>query len=131
MADFARWVVAAEEALPWAPGEFMAAYDSHRAAAVELALEADPVASAVRQFMGGQGAREWQGTASELRERLAHVVGEQVARSRSWPASAQALSNRLRRVAPHLRAAGIEVDWSREAGSGSRRLIVLRVEGRT
>jgi len=48
MADFAVWVVACEPALPWPPGSFMAAYLENRAEAVELSLEADCVAVAVR-----------------------------------------------------------------------------------
>src|SRR5207249_5626813 len=44
MADFARWVVAAEPGLGWMPGAFAAAYGGNRLESLELALEADPVA---------------------------------------------------------------------------------------
>lgn len=47
MADFAIWVMAAEPALPWPPGFFMAAYAGNRSEAQELSLEADCVALAV------------------------------------------------------------------------------------
>jgi putative DNA primase/helicase len=48
MADFAVWVAAAEEALPWEPGAFLMAYAGNRAEADEGALDNDPVAVAVR-----------------------------------------------------------------------------------
>ena len=54
MADFAIWVVACEPSLPWPPGSFMEAYLENRAEAVELSLEADCVAVAVREHMTDQ-----------------------------------------------------------------------------
>ncbi|ABG04560.1 hypothetical protein Rxyl_1598 [Rubrobacter xylanophilus DSM 9941] len=51
MADFAVWVAAAEEALPWEAGAFLAAYTGNRAEANELALGDDPVAVAVRSLL--------------------------------------------------------------------------------
>jgi hypothetical protein len=47
MADFALWGCACERT----PGAFMHAYEGNRAAAVEIILEADLVATAVRAFM--------------------------------------------------------------------------------
>lgn len=123
MADFAQWVCACEEALPWEPGGFMAAYTTNRTEAIELAVEADLVAAAVRRLL--EQGRTWEGQASDLLEALEAVAGEQVTRSKSWPKSARALSNRLQRAAPHLRAMGIEVERYREANTG-RRMIALR-----
>ena len=54
MADFAIWVVACEPALPWPSGSFMEAYLENRSEAVELSLEADCVAVAVREHMADQ-----------------------------------------------------------------------------
>ena len=51
MADFAEWIVAAEPALPWKPGAFLAAYLGNQKDANDLTLEASPVAQAVREFM--------------------------------------------------------------------------------
>ena len=59
MADFATWVVAAEPALPWEPGTFLAAYTRNRAAVVEYSLEGDPVAVAVRcSWSAGRNGKE-------------------------------------------------------------------------
>jgi hypothetical protein len=57
MADFARYVVAAEPALPWPPGEFIAAYQRNRERALAGVVEGDLVASAVRQFAKRTGSR--------------------------------------------------------------------------
>ena len=68
MADFAMWVSAAEPALPGPAGSFMDAYMGNRAEAVELSLEADCVAVAVREHMADRIT--WTGKPSELYEEL-------------------------------------------------------------
>lgn len=117
MADFAVWVTAAEEALGWESGAFMDAYSGNRSAATELALDDDPVAVAVRRLINKE--EEWSGTSTELLSRLGNLVDEETKRSKSWPAAANALSNRLKRLAPALREVGIEYKDGRESG-GSR-----------
>lgn len=118
MADFARWVVACEPALPWEAGGFMEAYMGNRTEAVELALEADPVAVAVKALLTKEGA--WQGTASDLLPVLARFVPESTEKTKAWPKTAKALGNRLRRAATFLRQTNIEVEFDREPHSGKR-----------
>jgi hypothetical protein len=81
MADFAVWLAAAEEALPWEPGAFIEAYAGNRAEADEGALDNDPVAVAVRDLMADRD--EWGGTATELYTAIAELVDEDVRRSRA------------------------------------------------
>jgi len=50
MADYALWVRACETAI-WQAGMHMAAYEENRADAVEVVLEADPIAMALRRHM--------------------------------------------------------------------------------
>jgi hypothetical protein len=114
MADFAVWVAAAEEALPWEPGAFMEAYAGNRAEADENALDNDPVAVAVRDLMADRD--EWSGTATELYVAIAELVDEDVRRSRAWPSAPNSLSNRMKRIAPSLREAGIEYGDERAPG---------------
>ncbi|HLW61185.1 MAG TPA: hypothetical protein VKV57_14880 [bacterium] len=121
MADFACRVVAAEPALGWPTGAFLAAYAENREAANELPLEASPVAEAMRTFAEQQS--EWAGTATELLERLQKLVDEAVTRQKGWPKAAHALSNTLGRLAPNLRAVGVSVAFSRAA---RRRSITVR-----
>jgi hypothetical protein len=119
MADFAVWATAAESALGWEPGAFMAAYSGNRAEATENALEADPVAISVREFMEDQD--EWTGTAGELWEALNELVGEAIRHTKAWPGAPNALSARLKRLAPVLRGIGIEYEDTRLPGNDRKR----------
>lgn len=113
MADFARFVTAAERANHWPAGLFMRAYAGNRQNAVEVLLDGDPIAGALR----GLGA--WQGTAGELLERLNLAVPT---KPRSWPSGPRALANAIRRLTPALRRVGCRVTFARER---ERRLVVL------
>ena len=126
MADFAHWVSACEPAI-WSTGTFMSAYCGNRDEAVEDVIEADLVAAMVRELMVKQTT--WKGTASELLDVLANLAGERVAHSKTWPANARVLSNRLLRVTPFLRKIGIEIDRTRE-GQTRARIIHLTAKGR-
>ena len=106
MADFAVWATAAETALGWEPGAFQEAYADNRAQAAEGALEADPVATALQEFMAPREG--WSGTAAELWDKLNDLAGENTRRSKAWPGAPNALSGRIKRLAPALRDAGIE-----------------------
>jgi hypothetical protein len=123
MADFARWVTACEQALPWPRGGFMKAYATNREEALEAALETDPVAVAIRSLLETQ--ESWGGTATDLATELAVRAGE-AARSKTWPRSARGMSNALRRSAPGLRQAGIDIEFYRSAGAKSKRLVRVR-----
>jgi len=124
MADYARWIAAAEPALPWEAGAHLDVYTGNRKEAAAVSLESNAVAQAVLALM--ERREEWEGTATELLAALEQHASERAQRSKHWPGTPRALSGRLRRVAPLLRQAGLEVEWSREPGSGGRRLITLR-----
>ena len=127
MADFARWVVAAEPALPWESGTFLTAYQANREAANDLTLDASLVSQAVRNFTGNLTAA-WTGTATDLLKALAEHVDEATTRQKGWPANGRSLSNALRRLAPNLRAAGVAITFDqRKAGTGKRTLKIEQV----
>jgi len=118
MADAARWISAAEPALPWEAGAWEAAYRAARGEARSLAVEASPVAAATLALVREVGT--WEGTAAELLRTLAGRVDDRTTRSRAWPSTARGLAGALRRAAPDLRALGVEVTWWREAQTGRR-----------
>jgi len=101
----------------------MEAYAGNRGAATELALDDDPVAVAVRQLLAEEN--EWSGTSTELLSRLGDLIEEETRRSKLWPAAPNALSNRLKRIAPALRETGIEYE-ERPEGRQKRRVKALR-----
>lgn len=129
MADFARWVTAAEPGLGWSSGAFMASYRGNRAELVEQSLEADAVASTVRRLLEQCTDGTWLGTASEMLDALSALLPD--VKPRDWPESARKLSDRLRRVAPHLRAAGVAVDGPTPTGHDRRRVYRLQSTVRT
>ena len=96
MADFATWAVAC------GLDGFEQAYAANRQAAIDVALEHDVLARAVRALMVQQ--REWKGTASELLDLFGPAV--------RIP-NAKVLSDELNRLAPMLRTVGIDVRHNR------------------
>ncbi len=126
MADFARWVVAAEPALGWPAGSFLKAYTGNRDAIHEIVLDAAVIVPPMRTLLE---SGEFMGTATELLDRLAGIVGESATRRKGWPGSATSLSRELARIAPNLRSVGIEVEKRRE--SHGRRVIAIRTAPET
>ena len=120
MADFAVWATAAEEALGWEDGAFMAAYAGNRKATADTALDADPVAGAVLELMKDHD--EWTGNATELWTTLGELVDENIRHTKAWPGAPNTLTGRLKRLAPTLRGAGIEYDEDRSGRNREKKL---------
>jgi hypothetical protein len=128
MADFALWIAAAEGSLGWEPGEFAKAYSGSRADAHVLALESSAVGSKVRELIDHMGVR-WEGTSSELLDILTGMLPKSANGNhqapKAWPKNARGMSSQLRRVAPHLRAIGIDVTLGEREPHTGRRLITI------
>jgi hypothetical protein len=124
MADFAVRATAMEDAFGWEPGSFVEVYESNRQQASETLLANEPITDAIEKFLG-DGQSVWSGTATELLEMLGYYAKDTVKRSRAWPGGPQALSRRLKRIAPALRAAGIEYTEN-ELGHRKKKVKTLR-----
>lgn len=127
MADFARWAMAAEEALGFNPGEFRSAYADNRLDGHAQALENCPLVEPIDRFMSNKN--EWTGTATDLLRNLEERATKQEREHRRWPKDAIRLSGELQRVAPNLRFGGIDFRQSREPTLGRRRVITLQKLG--
>src|SRR5262249_42793645 len=68
----------------------------------------------------------WTGTASQLLDALGGMAPHRVVESKMWPATARALSGRLRRAATSLRKVGIEIDFRREGQLRTRTISITR-----
>ncbi|WP_316207952.1 hypothetical protein [Bradyrhizobium sp. SZCCHNR3008] len=124
MADFVKWTTAAAPGLGWDdPEDFLSVYADNRRDVVDATFEADPVAVAVKDFILLVHPREgWNGTATELLALLNDRVTESVRRSKIWPMSAQALGNRIDRIAPLLRGKGFAIE---RRHSGVRTITIM------
>src|SRR5262249_16448691 len=122
MADFGVWAVAAAPAFGWTGQEFLDAYTGARQAANDLPLEASLIAPFVLQLAD----TDTEGTATELLARLSASADEASRRAKAWPTGARALTNELRRLAPNLRGAGVNVNFRREPRTGRRLIEISR-----
>jgi putative DNA primase/helicase len=113
MADFAKWITAAKSGLGWEPGKFIAVYNRNRRDVSKSVFEADSVAVAIRNFVAKDHPLGWEGTPTELLGELNDRVDDGVRKARSWPMTAQALGNRIDRIAPLLRSKGFTVERMR------------------
>jgi hypothetical protein len=115
MADFALWATGCETGL-WPAGTFARAYANNRKAVVQSIIDADPIATCVRELMNER--LSWTGCAADLLR-----VGLQRANqssSANWPRNPRAFAGRLRRVQTFLKAIGIEIAFGREGRAGNR-----------
>lgn len=107
MADFARILAALDALTGWSTRE---GYTTCTTETNHAVVDADPFAAAIIQLLQGQ-AVGWQGNATEL---LAALAPETV--PRDWPRTARAAAGHVRRIAPALRASGVEVDIRKTNG---------------
>ena len=109
MADFAIWAAAAEKETPWTEGiSFMDAYSGNRSAAIEMAVDADLVSSSIMGLLLLDDGK-WQGTATELLDRLTEIIPEQSRKMKSWPKYPNHLSGKIKRAATFLRTLGVSI----------------------
>jgi hypothetical protein len=106
MADFALTGEATCQARGQEAGTFLAVYKQNRSAAVEAALDDSLVARALREFI--TPGSQWTGKASELLDELNSRFAS-LAQKKGWPTGARGLSGQLRRLAPLLRTAGLNI----------------------
>lgn len=121
MADFAT---RAEAALPECG--FLEAYEKNRHAAIEITVASDSVASAVLSLLDENDSNGWEGTTSELMEVLRMYLPDPNKLPKDYPSTIQAMTARLRRIMPALRAVGIQRrELSRTPGKRAR---IFRLE---
>jgi hypothetical protein len=118
MADFAKWVVAAEPSLGWTQGAFLDSYGANRAHADQTAIEGNPVALAILSLMDRR--THWSGTATELRQALRDRFPALTEDSQSFPRNGARFGAALRRMQPVLRRKGVAIGFSREGKAGVR-----------
>lgn len=127
LADFAKWMTAAEPGLGWEAGTFMAAYSGNLRETTQTAFESDPVAIEICR-LAEPFEHGWEGTAAELLDALTTNAPDSVTRLKSWPATAQGLGNRIVRCAPLVRAKGFNIE-KRHSGQRTIRISPVAKRG--
>lgn len=108
MLDFALWSTAA------LGDKFEAAYIGNQESLIDESLNASPLATAVQALMMVRD--QWQGSPADLLAELGNHDKQGARNGQAWPQAPRGLTNSLRRLAPHLRHIGIEL----EQGTGGR-----------
>jgi hypothetical protein len=120
MADFIHWGYAIAEAAGYSGEAFEQAYYANIVTQHDEAIEANPVAQAIMEFIKDQVA--WKGTPSELYSFLTPIAFKLgVSQSRGWPKDAPRLGRVLEILTPNLAAKGIVLERSR----AQQRLITI------
>ncbi|MBN1534559.1 MAG: hypothetical protein JXA20_17935 [Spirochaetes bacterium] len=119
MADFCTVGTAVGVAMGYDEEEFMQAYSRNQQDANEVTLEASHIYPYIKKLLE---TGNFDGTPKELLNQLNSIAGDE-ARAKLWPKTPIVLSNHLRRLAPNLREAGIQIETGRNYQG---RFIVLR-----
>jgi hypothetical protein len=117
MADWAKWVTAAESAFSWKEGTFLNAFQKNREQLIDISLEGEPVAIAALRLAHKNEGGEFNATPTEVLKVLTESNPDLVSDT-SWPRTPNSMSRRLFRAAPFLRAKGVEVERSHSGGRG-------------
>lgn len=118
MADFARVACAYAEHTGLGTGKMLNIIMQHSSRQTEEILDADPVASAVREFV--QKRKSWTGTAGELLKLLNESAP--TPRPDGWPRQANSLSRKLNVLHSTLNDAGISFRRHKEGQSRERQV---------
>jgi hypothetical protein len=120
MADFVKFVCAAESDLSWQPGLFLEAYELARHDLTMITLEGDTFGLRMRNLLAPGEA--WEGTFMALLDVLSTGLTPDQ-RADGWPRTAKGASTALRRSAPLLRQLGFTFSYTRRNGGNRDRLV--------
>jgi hypothetical protein len=109
--------------LGWPEGTFLRAYDENQAAANELALETSCITAPLFVLLG---KGPFEGTADTLLSTLTKCTDEATTKQRGWPRTGRGLREVLNRLAPNLRAVGVELRFSRLPNRKRTRMISIQ-----
>jgi hypothetical protein len=111
LADFCTWVVACEDGLPWASGEFMEVYQDNRRDTNASLVDDDLFATSIVELVEGMNG-PFEGTVGTLLQLLEGRSRIDLRfPPRGWPHLARGASNKLKRLSPALRDAGVVVEF--------------------
>jgi hypothetical protein len=116
MADFEHWICAAEIGAEcknerfWKPGTFSSAYNQNRERASINCLDAEPLAGLI-EILLDRFPPELKGSATDLLTYFKRMADVYQMNKPIVPNAPNWLVNKLKRIAPNLREAGIEIEF--------------------
>lgn len=116
MADFVVWCSAAEKAMGVDQGAFKAAVERNQDEAILNALSLNPIVLALRVFLTQESQNQWEGTMSDLLQKLNDVYVNKYGMPNTWPKNPMALSHQLNRLKPQLNKIGIGYETLQRSG---------------
>lgn len=128
MADFAKWVVAAESMMPWenntdGTSRFMQIYTKNIEESTVITLEASPLATEIVEIM--RSTQLYVATPKAMFATLNERAGHLNRDAHGWPSSPAHLSTLLKRIAPNLRAGhAIDVATGQKDDNGERCIVI-------
>lgn len=123
MADFATLAVAGEKALGLTAGSFLKVYSGNHTAIQAAAIEASVLTEPLLRLLDRDP--RFEGPAKDLLEKLNQppITDDDTRRRREWPQNPRKLSSDLQRLAPALRAAGVNVGFPPRTAQ-ARRIVI-------
>ena len=116
MADFARVACAYAEYAGIGSKAMLDTIMLHTSRQTQEVLDADPVATAIREFVGKRGT--WEGTGSQLLGLLNE--SQPMPRPDGWPRQANALTRKLNVLHATLNEVGISISKHKGGSNGER-----------
>ena len=121
MADFTRWVVAAEPSMYWKDGLFLKKYKANHEVRHGISLYNDDLAICIVDFMSNR--KYWKGTADDLILALKGHSFNQNPKKNKVPSSSAILAKKLRRATHILEESGLNITFDR---SSTKRKIKIK-----
>jgi hypothetical protein len=127
MADFCAWGCAVAPAFGYKEDEFLEALHRNRLDSDSASIDGSAIIKLLKVVVLENG-RRFMGTASKLHELMCEWASEIQRKHPEWPKSADALGRQLRREAPAIRRAGLEIDIGiRSSKKSGKRLIRIEL----
>jgi hypothetical protein len=123
MLDFAKIGTSVEESLGLSENVFIEIYRENYKNIRRLILDNNIVVTLLLRFM--KDKPEWIGTATDLYEHLDGMTN--YSNQKRFPKAPNGLSNALERLGKNLLAEGIDIEKSREGGTGSRIIKIINL----
>ena len=124
MSDIIKWATPAESILGLESGTIIAVCERNYLETMDRSLNDDIVCSIVLDYMNNLDQAQWEGTMTALLTALTSKAPSKLRTHKDWPKQPQSLSRHLNRRIKGLHDYGIDIQPSREGGTGSRKYII-------